>query len=174
MKLRHNLNIALTENRFYSGKNAFSTLSFSVMCKGLCRSKRSSAFFVRGSGCALFILKGVTRDEKTLYLSFGPLSKYDFTVTARDKNFVVGVDYDDGYVYTTLGPGVSALAAENGDIVVNADTLYGSKILSPLTTMNYTLYLTCPKAVRDQTEKSLMVFFTVGKDESEKYEFKIR
>ena len=40
---------------FYFGKNALSALAFSGYVKRLCGSNRSSAFFVRGSGCALFI-----------------------------------------------------------------------------------------------------------------------
>lgn len=40
--------------------------------KGLCRSKRSSAFFVRSSGCALFYLGG--DHEKNRFISFVPLA----------------------------------------------------------------------------------------------------
>jgi hypothetical protein len=40
--------------------------------------------------------------------------------------------------------------------------------------MKYELYLTCPKAVRDQSDKPVTVFFTVGEGESERYEFKLR
>lgn len=109
-----------------------------------------------------------------IHFTMTNIGEQDFNVTSKNKAFVVGLDFDEGFIYTTLGPDVSALAAENGDIVVNADTLYGTKVLTPLTTMKYELYLTCPKAVRDQSDKPVTVFFTVGEGESERYEFQLR
>ena len=62
------LNIVPKRDCIYFGKNAISIFAFLLGVKSLCGSKRSSTFFVRGFGCALFIYRGNKRmtDEKKL------------------------------------------------------------------------------------------------------------
>ena len=90
------------------------------------------------------------------------------------KQFTVSLDYNDGFIFSTADRDVSTFESENGEIAIRADGGKANSIkLSPLTSKEYTLHLTCPKVVRDQTDKPLTIIFTIGKDGSEKYEFKI-
>ena len=102
------------------------------------------------------------------------LSKHDIDLS-NTKQFVGALDFDDGFVYSTSGRDVCAFESENGEISICADSgKVNSVMLAPLTTKDYTLYLTCPKVVRDQTDKPLKVFFTLGSDADECYDFDLR
>lgn len=102
------------------------------------------------------------------------LSKQDIDLSDI-KQFVGALDFDDGFVYSTSGHDVSAFESENGEISIHADNgRANSTMLAPLTAKEYTLYLTCPKVVRDQVGKPLKIFFTLGSDAEERYDFDIR
>lgn len=102
------------------------------------------------------------------------LSKQDIDLSDI-KQFVGALDFDDGFVYSTSGYDVSAFESENGEISIHVDNgRANSMVLAPLTTKDYTLYLTCPKVVRDQTDKPLKFFFTLGRDADERYDFDLR
>ena len=102
------------------------------------------------------------------------LSRQDINLSDI-RQFVGALDFDDGFVYSTSGYDVSAFESENGEISIHADNgRANSMMLAPLTAKEYTLYLTCPKVVRDQVGKPLKIFFTLGSDAEERYVFNIR
>ena len=58
IKVRHKLNDFSVQVCIFTLVKMHALLSILVRVCNLCRSKRSYAFFVRGYGCALFILRG--------------------------------------------------------------------------------------------------------------------
>lgn len=102
------------------------------------------------------------------------LSKQQFCVSGIGGHFVVRLDYDDGFLYDTEGPGYCIFSHAN----TSALNVHGASLeridIDPLVTMDVTVYLSVAKAVSTGTDKPLVVSFLTDLAGKQQIDVKIR
>ncbi|MBQ9687507.1 MAG: hypothetical protein IJV41_13330 [Oscillospiraceae bacterium] len=107
------------------------------------------------------------------------LTKQEITIADMGKDFIVELNYDDGFIYSTQSNAVHFVQSGKDLAVINhnggSSTRIGEEIsLSPLVSTEVTVYLSCAKVVSTQIDKSLVVTFRTTQTGNKQIDVMIR
>lgn len=107
------------------------------------------------------------------------MTKQDIFIGDMDGDFVVELNYDDGFIYSTESNSVHFVQCGREIAVINHDGSRSSRIgdkiaLAPLVSADVIMYLPCAKLVATQSERPLVVSFHTTQTGNKQIDIKVR